>query len=217
MSNHTRVTAVTLPATEPGALNNLFVHKHQTLIEANVVKLAQMPLDELYSTLGCCQVLEWRRGNAKTNGKPKFDLALLDGAFASDQEERNNLSKEMPLEDRIQNYRNKMRVKLQLRMSEIAIASATLKQNGMIIARSIAKIQNPALAINWLLFKQMFHQVKVYYPSTDASSNMWSQVNSCFSIFVGNQSFLFLITMERETENNRFVLIYSVGKQFVHD
>ena len=85
MSSHTRVTAVTLPTTEPGALDNLFHHEHQNLIEANVVKLAQMPLNELYSTLGCCQVLEWRRGDAKTDGKPKFDLALLDGAFASDQ------------------------------------------------------------------------------------------------------------------------------------
>ena len=192
MSSHTRVTAVTLPTTEPGSLDNLFEHEHQNLIKANVVKLAQMPLHELYSTLGCCQVLEWRRGDAKTNGKPKFDLALLDGAFAYDQEETNNLSREMPLEDRIQSYRNMMRVNLQLRMSEVAIACATLKQNGMVIARSSAKIQNPVLAIIWLLFKEMFHQVEVYYPSTTASSSMWSQVNSCFTFFVVNQSFSIL-------------------------
>ena len=186
MSSDTRVTAVTLPTTEPGALENLFKHEHQNLIEANVVKLAQMPLQKLYSILGCCQVLEWRRGDTKTDGKPKFDLALLDGAFASDQEETNNSSEEMALEDKIHSLPN-MRLNLQLRMSEVAIACATLKKNGMVIARSSAKIQNPVLAIIWLLLKQMFDQVEVYYPSTNASSSMWSQVTSSFGNFVGNQ------------------------------
>ena len=112
----------------------------------------------------------------------------------------------MPLKEKIESYRKMMRVNLQLRMSEFAIACATLKQNGIVIARSIAKIKNPMLAINWLLFKQMFHQVEVYYPSTDASTNMWSQVNSCFTIFVGNYSFS-ILRNNRARKNNRFSVL----------
>ena len=175
MSRDSRITAVTLPETEPGALKNRFKDERQHYIEANVVELAQKPLQDLYDTLGCCQVLEWRRGNAKTDGKPKFDLAILDGAFASDQEETNSPGNETSDEGNTQPYRI-MRVNLQLRLSEVAIACATLKYNGMMIARSIAKIKKPVLAINWLLFKTMFKHVEIYYPSPEASGNMWSQV-----------------------------------------